>query len=69
MLFFKCLQIVVYLDKDEGGGGMRNDDVLKKKKSYYDQWVLGFDEYIVMIYNLILVFLLLGISYDFLNNE
>lgn len=69
MLFFKCLQIVVYLDKDEGGGGMRNDDVLKKNKLYYDQWVLGFDEYIVMIYNLILVFLLLGISYDFLNNE
>lgn len=68
MLFFKCLQIVVYLDKDEGGGGMRND-VLKKNKLYYDQWVLGFDEYIVMIYNLILVFLLLGISYDFLNNE
>lgn len=69
MLFFKCLQIVVYLDKDDGGGGMRNDDVLKKNKLYYDQWVLGFDEYIVMIYNLILVFLLLGISYDFLNNE
>lgn len=41
----------------------------KKNKSYYDQWVLGFDEYIVMIYNLILVFLLSGISYDFLNNE